>query len=243
MSARAWPLRCAQGDSVSCRPFALSSYNLPPSSPSSPAAARDVARPGRLTATRSAKNRRRRGQAGVEVKILALMLVAERRRRARHSVPTMVSSSRTLSPCRKTPTSPPKQIVTPAASAARKLYAWPRGRASACRVLDPAVEVGGVRLAGGKRGTQCHAALVHEAEHLRRTVVAVLTVSTPARTARRMPSGDMARPPPTVRAAAAATNTSSSCCENVGLSSPRAPGIVRVHLDRLRDPPGCERRG
>ena len=34
---------------------------------------------------------------------------------------TMASSSRTFSPCGKTPTSPPKQIDTPASRAARKL--------------------------------------------------------------------------------------------------------------------------
>ena len=37
---------------------------------------------------------------------------------------TMSSSSRTLSPWGKTPTSPPKQIGTPASSAARKLFCF-----------------------------------------------------------------------------------------------------------------------
>ena len=64
------------------------------------------------------------------LKILALPLVAARIA-ASGVIPlrTIASSSRTLSPCEKTPTSPPKQIVTPAASAARKA-------ARLCRTRD-----------------------------------------------------------------------------------------------------------
>ena len=72
---------------------------------------------------------------------------------------TISSSSRTLSPCGNTPTSPPKHIVTPAVE--RRLERWrasPGSRAGSglLALLPAGVLRGGV--AGGERRAQRHAA-------------------------------------------------------------------------------------
>ena len=147
---------------------------------------------------------------------------------------TIASSSRTLSPCAKTPTSPPKQMLTPAASAALKAARfWTRPGVGAALSLYPSIEIRGVGLRRRDRGAQRHALPLHKLEHLRGSPVAVLD---------RFDAGECGAPHPFGgRGVRGDRSAASVCRRDQGLElleregrtglAVRPPAIVGVHLD------------